>query len=228
MLKVAALLFVIAQAAAPQDIRPGEILDLTKRVVQVPPPGSAGHGWARGVRGMVEGQPPLALPLRVQIEIREPERNQFSVGDTLTCDVVLANPGDKPVTIPWSTGLVDRPETPEEADAIGYQEADVAFLVLDGAGRRHVIDGVLVDSVPSQPGTSRAIQPGEAVAIRASFRLGMLEEGSRAVFGGLPSGTAADVRLVASFYLYPYGYESGISENNIPIRLAPLHPQPSK
>jgi hypothetical protein len=228
MLKLATLLFLIVQVAAPQDILPSEILDLTIRVAAVPQPVDipVNLPWMHGAPPATEGHPPLALPLRVRIALRESEGDQFSMGDTLTCDLVLENPGDKPVTIPWSSNRFLRPETREEADAAGYREADVAFYVLDRAGHDHIVDVERVGSIPSQPSTSRTIQPGEAVAIRMSFRLRMQEEGDRAVFGDVPSGAAADVRLAAHFYLYPYGFD--ISENPIPVRLAPFQPQPSR
>jgi hypothetical protein len=71
------------------------------------------------------------------------------------------------------------------------------------------------------PGTLRTIAPGEAVALRASFELGFaVGDGYRTILGGLPEGSAAAVRLVARFDLYPYDYLSGLSKNSVPITLA--------
>lgn len=219
MPKIATLLLLILPCLTAQEVRSSALLDLTKRASQTPTPGAVGHGWAHGVPPLSEGRVPLALPLRIRILQVEPERGQFSLGDTLTCDVVLENISTKPITIPWSSGQVARPETEREAAVAGYQDANLGFLVMDRGGRPHVLDGQLIDGFASRPDTLRTLLPGEAVTIRAKVRLYLQEEGHRAIFSGLLSGTTADIRLVANFFFYPYSYSSGNSENSLPLSL---------
>jgi len=218
MIRLATLLLLMFQAPAPQDVRPGEVLDLNQRVRLVP--AALRSYWVRGAPPLGPDRREKALPLRVRIVLRAPEgRQSFSLTDTLTCDVELANLGERPFTIPWSSDENLRPETLQEADVAGYQEGRVTFQLLDKSGRGWTVGGGTVGSLPSLPASSRSILPGEAVAIRASFPLGPQEYALPYLWGGLPPATTIDTRLVANFFFYPYGSSSSFSENSIPIKL---------
>jgi hypothetical protein len=165
------------------------------------------------------------LPLRVRILLREPEKDDFAFGESLTCDVALANVTERPVTIPWSSGRVSRPDSFEDAKNAGYEDAYVAFLLLDGPVNHQSLYVHRLDSLVFEPDTFKTILPGEEVAIRVRFSLKPDNEARLNVFRDLPEGMSARVRLGASFVFNPNGLPRGsvsaLSENSIPIKLAP-------
>jgi hypothetical protein len=127
---------------------------------QAPPPPSTPSGAAvgGGVGPVIEGQPPLQLPLRV--ELAALGRSDISFGDRIDFEITITNPGPGAIRIPWTAADRLSPATSDQS------EMRVAVVIAEEAPELAVASARL-SAWTSRPETFLLLRPKETATVFA-------------------------------------------------------------
>jgi len=211
---IAALLFcLIASVATGQ--KSADFLDLTN--VQLP----ANDTGPRTAGGGVSGSHDTPIPkLPLEITLLKTDQTTYAVGDRMVYEVAIKNIGDRVVDIPWSP---DPDKIKAKAvDPPAELQANVGLMLADSTLYEQVVFGPWVFGSNATPGTMKKLRPGEAVRIRASSELGVIDAaGAKALLNLLPRTFDIHARLVFTRPTSKPQAQPVISANSVTIELKP-------
>lgn len=170
-------LFLALFSALSMSAHEKYFLDLTSPE-RIPAQAMKGSGCGpRLSTGEANGGPNLTtVPLVV--ELVSLDRNAYSLGEDLICEVRLTNAGDKPVRIPWSRNPVYG-HTDCSPDTKGGVEASLTgrftLVLTENSGIKYI---VLLKSLYGRlaiPATIRVLSPGQSARVKIKERVALFD-----------------------------------------------------